>query len=139
MTCCGQPRAPTRSSFEPIWPAVAGVGEPADELLHQAGRQVDGQARLEVHDHIGPVQELIGDQGWHLVRAVDAKLGQGGMTSLTVTSGAVPADSTLTVPPARWAASPAASCDRPALCLQTNKTVGRRSPDANRDRDGGCR
>ena len=43
-----------------------------------AGRRVDGQTRLEGDDHIGLVQELIGDPGWHLVRAVDAELGQGG-------------------------------------------------------------
>src|SRR3954451_5974859 len=43
---------------------------------------------------------------------------------LTRSAGAVPADSTRTRPDARWSSSAAAIWERPALCTQTNRTVG---------------
>ena len=57
-------------------------------------------------------------------RSMPSSASEASITSSTCASGLVPADSTLTRPTARVAASPAASCDRPALCSHTNSTVG---------------
>src|SRR5690606_15119921 len=45
-------------------------------------------------------------------------------TGLIASFGSEPADSTSTRSPARWRSHPAAICERPALCTQTNRTVG---------------
>src|SRR3954465_9110304 len=46
---------------------------------------------------------------------------------LTWSAGSGPAGGTSTVSPARCRSQPAAICDRPALCTQTNSTLGRGS------------
>jgi hypothetical protein len=43
---------------------------------------------------------------------------------LIVSAGADPAERTSTVSPARWRSQPAAIWERPALCTQTNRTLG---------------
>src|SRR5690349_13159461 len=43
---------------------------------------------------------------------------------LIVLPGAEPAERTSTVSPARWRSQPAAIWERPALCTQTNRTLG---------------
>src|SRR5689334_4191053 len=43
---------------------------------------------------------------------------------LTVSAGAEPAERTSIRSPARWRSQPAAICERPALCTQTNRTLG---------------
>src|SRR5271168_1315072 len=45
-------------------------------------------------------------------------------TGLIWSAGSVPAERTSMRSPARWASSPAAICDRPALWTQTNRTLG---------------
>ncbi len=40
-------------------------------------------------------------------------------------AGMEPADRTSTAPPDRWRSQPAAIWERPALCTQTNSTLGR--------------
>src|ERR1035437_7429963 len=42
----------------------------------------------------------------------------------TWSPGMLPAERTSTRPPLRWVRNPAAICDRPALCTQTNRTLG---------------
>src|SRR5665647_1913855 len=42
----------------------------------------------------------------------------------TWSPGMLPAERTSTCPPLRWVRKPAAIWDRPALCTQTNKTLG---------------
>src|SRR4051794_1849754 len=44
---------------------------------------------------------------------------------LRFSAGRVPAERTSTASPARWRSQPAAIWERPALCTQTNKTLGR--------------
>src|SRR4051794_13331763 len=43
---------------------------------------------------------------------------------LTRPTGSLPAERTSTASPARWRSHPAAIWDRPALCTQTNRTLG---------------
>src|SRR4051794_11792672 len=43
---------------------------------------------------------------------------------LTWSAGSLPAERTSTASPARWRSQPAAIWDRPALCTQTNRTLG---------------
>src|ERR1035438_6353115 len=43
---------------------------------------------------------------------------------LTWSPGMLPAERTSTSPPPRWARKPAAIWERPALCTQTNRTLG---------------
>src|SRR3954447_1447820 len=45
-------------------------------------------------------------------------------TGLILSAGSDPADRTVTLSPARCLRYPAAICERPALCTQTNRTVG---------------
>ena len=43
---------------------------------------------------------------------------------LTASAGSLPAERTVTLPPARWSSSAAAIWLRPALCTQTKSTSG---------------
>jgi hypothetical protein len=45
-------------------------------------------------------------------------------TGLMVSTGAEPAERISTWSPARWRSQPAAIWERPALCTQTNSTLG---------------
>jgi len=50
---------------------------------------------------------------------------------LTWSAGMLPAERTSTCPPLRWDRNPAAICERPALCTQTNRTLGLSAIEGN--------
>src|SRR5665647_1131548 len=57
----------------------------------------------------------------------------------TWSPGMLPAERTSTCPLLRWIRNPAAICDRPALCTQTNRTLGLSDMEWVPFEESGCR
>jgi hypothetical protein len=67
-----------------------------------------------------------------LVGDVDAEFGHGfDGGGLMVSAGALPAERTSILSPARWVRNPAAIWERPALWTQTNRTLGLEAMEDN--------
>ncbi len=100
-----------------------GVGSRQVSTWECAGRSRSG-LRAVTTSACATSSGVTGCGTWSL-RSIPRSASDARTVASTLSPGFVPADSTRTVSPARAAARPAASWERPASCAQTNSTVRR--------------